>query len=238
MSNETVRHATKPSKGDSPADNSRFTTAHSAVIPKEQLTAFDRWELASFDAPADGKNRSPSPSAYAPDREAGTLSQHERNEHYALKLAEGYATGIRQAQVDTAQMHSLLQSLHVALNQIDGQIAQSLLDMSLEVARQMVREILRVKPEVILQLVSEAIGRLPHFNQSPHLILHPDDAELVRTQMGELLSHADWKIFTDPKIQRGGCRVETAHSNIDATNEARWQHIVASVGQDHSWLSP
>ena len=120
---------------------------------------------------------------------------------------------------------------------MDEQLAQSLLDLSLEIGRKMSGEILQVKPEVILKIVSDAISGLPHFNQNAHLILHPDDAELVRKQLGEQLAHTGWKIFTDAQIQRGGCRVETAHSQVDATVEARWKRIVESIGEDKSWLA-
>jgi flagellar assembly protein FliH len=207
------------------------------IIPREKLTAYERWELASFDTHSGGKHQFNARNTSVPDSGQNLLRQQEHDRNYALKSEEGYAAGMQQAQADTRQINAVLQNLQGALNQIDAQVAQSLLDLSLEVARQMVREALQVKPEIILKVVSEAIGNLPHFNQSPHLILHPDDAELVRTQMGEQLPHANWKIFTDPQIQRGGCRVETAHSNVDATNEVRWQQIVASIGQDKSWLS-
>ena len=130
-----------------------------------------------------------------------------------------------------------MQSLQGELNQVDQQVAQSLLDLSLEIAKKMVQTTLQTKPEAILNIVSDAIGNLPHFNQNAHLILHPDDAELVRKQMGEQLTHAGWKIFSDAKILRGGCRVETASSQIDGTVENRWERIVESIGQDTSWLA-
>lgn len=206
------------------------------VIPKEQLTAFERWELASFDHPTGLKARSASQGkiALATAAELENIRQ-QTHEGHAQGHDEGYAAGIRQAQSEAAQIHALLQNLQDALNQMDEQVAQSLLDLSLEVARKMVGETLQVKPGVILKIVSDAINGLPHFNQNAHLILHPDDAELVRKQMGEQLSHAGWKIFTDAQIRRGGCRVETAHSNVDATVEARWKRIVESIGQDKSW---
>ncbi|OGT03607.1 MAG: hypothetical protein A2143_12820 [Gallionellales bacterium RBG_16_57_15] len=208
-----------------------------SAIPREQLTAYERWELASFDAHPGGKHQFKIQNTVAPDNGQNLLRQQEHDQNYTRKREEGYAAGMQQAQADARQINALLQNLQTALNHIDEQVAQSLLDLSLEMARQMVRETLLIKPEIILKVISEAIGKLPHFNQNAHLILHPDDAELVRAQMGEQLSHANWKIFTDPQIQRGGCRVETAHSNVDATNEARWQHIVESIGQDKSWLS-
>jgi len=206
----------------------------SVVITKEQLTAFERWELASFDQQPGGKQPG---NALATVAELENIRQQAHDEGYAQGRDAGYAAGIQQARTEAAQIHALLQSMQDALNQMDEHLAQSLLDLSLEIARKMTGEILLANPEVILRIVSDAIGGLPHFNQNAHLILHPDDAELVRKQMGEQLTHTGWKIFTDAKIRRGGCRVETAHTQVDATTEARWKHIVESIGQDKSWLA-
>jgi len=207
----------------------------STVIPKEQLTAFERWELASFDTRSGGKIQSTSKR----NSELSTVSEVEniRQQAHDEGLEAGYAAGIQQAHSEVAQIHELLQNLQSDLHQLDEQVAQSLLDLSLEVAHKMVCEILQVKPDLILKIVSDAISNLPHFNQNAHLILHPDDAELISQHMGEQLSHAGWKIFTDSQIKRGGCRVETAHSHVDATTEARWKRIVESIGQDKSWLA-
>ncbi|MDO8465995.1 MAG: flagellar assembly protein FliH [Gallionella sp.] len=200
----------------------------SVIITKEQLTAFERWELASFDSHNSDKRL----SSVA---ELENIRQQAYDEGYAQGHDAGYAAGIQQARTEAAEIHALLQNLQNALNQVDEQLAQSLLDLSLEIARKMVGESLQVKPEVILKIVSDAISNLPHFNQNAHLILHPDDAELVRKQMGEQLLHTGWKILTDTQIKRGGCRVETSHSQVDATLEARWKRIVESIGQDKSW---
>ncbi len=206
----------------------------SVIIPKEQLTAFERWELASFDQNPAGKHQGNAPATIA---ELESLRQQAHDEGYAQGRDAGYAAGIQQARVEAAQIHALMQNLQDAIGQMDGQLAQSLLDLSLEIARKMTGEVLQTKPEVILKVVSDAISGLPHFNQNAHLVLHPDDAELVRKHMGEQLAHAGWKIFTDAQIKRGGCRVETAHSQVDATTEVRWEHIVESIGQDKSWLA-
>lgn len=211
--------------------------SNSVIIPKEQLTAFERWELASFDAQSRSqlKGGVTTNAPLATVAELENIRQQAQNEGFAQGREAGYAAGIEQAHNEAAQIHSLLQNLQVSLNQVDEQVARSLLDLSLEIARQMVRETLHVKPEVILKVVADAIGGLPHFNQNAHLVLHPDDAALVREQMGDQLNHAGWKIFTDMQIERGGCRVETAHSHVDASNEARWKRIVESIGQDKSW---
>ena len=212
---------------------------NSSPVAKELLTAYQRWELVAFDK-ADEKTVLPSVPTMNPAEliaaELTALRQQARDEGYAAGRQAGYATGRQQVETDTANLHTLMQNLQLAINQIDEQLAQSLLNLSLEIAQKMLLEVLHVKQDVILQIVSAAIGNLPHFNQNAHLIMHPLDAELVREKLGEQLAQAGWKIFADEQIEQGGCRVETAHSNIDATNSTRWQHIVQSIGQDHSWI--
>lgn len=215
-----------------------------AAFNKEQLTAYQRWELASFDpVPTPMPVSTPTEITAAATTAAISEAQLQRvkqqayDEGYASGRQAGMAAATQQAQGETIQMQLLLRNLQVALTQFDEQLAQSLLDLSLEIAHKMVVEALQIKPEIILKIVSEAISSLPHFNQNAHIVLNPVDAELVRKQMGEDLAHAGWKIFTDTRIEPGGCRVETAHSNIDASNPARWHNIVESIGQQKSWLT-
>lgn len=214
----------------------------SPSLPKEQLTAFARWELASFDPVHKTASVEPSPATAIATAESAaaklrSIQTSAYDEGHANGYQAGYAAGMQQAQTETNRLQTLMQNLQIALTQLDEQLAQSLLDLSLEIAHKMVIEALHVKPEIILKVVSTAISGLPHINQNAHLILHPMDAELVRKQMGEDLAHTGWKIFTDSKIEPGGCRVETAHSNVDATNPARWQRIVESIGQHKPWLT-
>lgn len=205
-----------------------------SVIHKKQMTAFERWELASFDSHTETNSRNPTQA------KTSLLSVAEieniRKKAHEEGRAAGYAAGIEQARKEASIVNELLQNLQKGLNSLDGDISQSLLDLSLEIAKKMVYETLQIKPEIILEIVSSAISSLPHINQNAHLVLHPDDAELLRQYMGLQLSHAEWKIFTDPKILRGGCRVETSHTHIDASVEARWQSIVKRMGKDKPWL--
>ena len=145
---------------------------------------------------------------------------------------EGYQAGFAEGAQRIAE---LLNALEQALQQSDQSIAQDLLNLSLEVAQKMVQQTLKTKPEILLGIINEAIASLPHLNHGAHLLLHPDDAAMVRASLGEKLEHSGWKIFEAPDLTRGGVRVETNHSQIDATVENRWQRIVAAIGQDSTW---
>ena len=203
----------------------------SSIIPKEQLSAYQRWELNSFDRMAPGKN----PAVVLP-----TVEQIERIHQEARE--EGHAAGYREGQdrvqAEAQRLQMLLENLGRELQQVDQQVAQDLLTLSLDVAKKMLCQALRVHPELVLAVVQEAIACLPQFNQHAHLVLHPDDATLVRSRLGEQLSHSGWKILEDTRMGRGGCRLETANSQIDATLPSRWQRVLAAIGQEGEWLEP
>lgn len=210
------------------------------ATPKEQMTAYERWELPNFgnDDVSGVAHFSASTHPHGGHRPAPvvlpTAAQVANIQQQAYD--EGYAAGAQLAAQEAQRLAGLVNSMEQALQQLDQQVAQDVLTLALEVARQILQQALKVNPEILLSVINSAITSLPHFNQGAHLVMHPDDATLVRVKMGEQLAHSGWKIFEDAHIERGGVRVETAHSQIDATLATRWQHITAALGQDSSWL--
>ena len=201
-----------------------------AVTPKEHLTAYQRWELPAFDMV---EKEGTAPTIGLP---TAAQLEHIHIQAHEEGYQAGYAEGMKQAGTEAQRMEKMLESLNKELQQVDQQIAQDLLNLALEISKQMLQQALKIKPELLLNVVRAAINELPYFNQNAHLVLHSDDAVLLRTNMGEQLLHTGWKIFEDNQIERGGCRVETAHSQIDATLPKRWQRVVASIGQESTWL--
>lgn len=205
-----------------------------ASTQKRNLTAWQRWELPTFSSIQADAGALSLPTA---DR-LEQIQQEAHDEGYQAGYAEGYQAGQQQAAQEARRLADTADALEREMQQVDAAISEDLLKLALEVARQMLQQALRVKPELLLPVVQEAIGALPHFNQHAHLVLHPADAELLRRHMGEQLAHTGWKIFEDAQIARGGCRVETANSQIDATLATRWQRVVAAIGEDDKWLAP
>jgi flagellar assembly protein FliH len=220
----------------------------SDAIAKERLTAYQRWELPAFDIVKEELVKVP--SVTLPTAEELELIQQQAHEEglaegHAQGYAKGYAEGAQKAREEEQAAHdevtrlaALVESLDKELHRVDQQVAQSLLELSMEIARQVLQQALKVKPELLLAIVNQAIAELPPFNQHAHVVLHPDDAHLVRGKMGVQLEHTGWKIFEDPLMARGGCRVETAHSQIDASLATRWKRVVSSIGQESTWLEP
>jgi flagellar assembly protein FliH len=210
----------------------------SDLIAKEQLTAYQRWELPTFDITPPVVEVIPTVSLPT----AADIEQIQK-QAYEESYAEGYAKGAQKARNEeqsaceqTQRLMEIISSLDQEFQQVDQQVAQSLLDLALEVAKQMLHQALKVKPELLLPVINEAINELPHFNQHVHLVLHPSDVEMVRSKMGEQFEHTGWKILEDAKMEPGGCRAETQSSQIDGSLNTRWKRVVSSIGQDNSWL--
>jgi len=213
----------------------------------EDMTAWERWEMASFDPPKPPPPEQPKPEAAAepavtapavavplsePEpavklptaEEVETIYQQARDEGYRVGFDEGKQTMLAEAQKLTA----LFGKFDETLRNIETQIADELLALSLEVARQVVRETVRLQPEAILSVVREALQQLPH--QHAVLYLNPADAALVREQLGDVLSHAGHRINEDINLQRGDCLLDTGNTRVDATLASRWQRVVATLG--------
>ncbi|HEY9447557.1 MAG TPA: FliH/SctL family protein, partial [Burkholderiales bacterium] len=66
------------------------------------------------------------------------------------------------------------------------------------------------------------------------LVLHPDDVALVQQHLAHDLEAAGWLICGDETLTRGGCRVDAASGELDATLEARWEQVAATLGQNRT----
>ena len=111
-----------------------------------------------------------------------------------------------------------------------------MLNLALDLSKAMLKTALRVKPELILPTVSAAIASLPTLQLPATLFLQPDDAELVRTHLGDELTEQKWRIAEDFTLDRGGCRIETGTNHIDATTHTRWRRNAESLSKQLDWL--
>ncbi len=193
----------------------------------------------TVDAPTPGHGQFEPPEA---DEEASpvfrlpTAEDLERLQHDAHRegYAAGYEEGTARVRMEAMRLHSVIEQLEEALATLDTSIAREVLNLSVEIARNVVRQTIRVRPEAVIAVVREAINQLPH--QHTAIYLNPEDASVVRSHIGDQLTHAGHRIFEDVAIARGGCKVEAGGSQIDATVPTRWGRIVESLVDGADWI--
>jgi flagellar assembly protein FliH len=224
----------------------------SSVIPKEQMSAWQRWEMASFgderrkDEPAEDVPVIELPTAEMVEKIMDDARQEGYDDGQERGLKEGFEHGLQQGleegrarvEAEVAQLRAIAQGYADAVTQADETVADDLLNLALDLAKAMLKTSLEIKPALVLPVVREAIDYLPSLQQPALLQLHPEDALLVREQMGEELAGGGWRVVEDEHMERGGCRVETPSNRIDATTSSRWRRIAQGLGKDDTWMAP
>ncbi|MCB1961394.1 MAG: flagellar assembly protein FliH [Rhodocyclaceae bacterium] len=215
----------------------------------QAVGAYQRWEPVAFDAPP-----APDPEPEAPPEPPSLAAEDAAPNEPPLKLPtaedieriheaahkNGYDAGYEEAtargRVEALQLHTLLTELDSALKTLDQNIAEEVLSLSVEIARQMVQRSLTDTPEVIIDTVRAALLHLPQAKTLIHL--HPADLALAREYLGEQLAHHDHRLVEDDTLTPGGCRVEAAGSMVDARVETRWRRIMESLGREDTAWAP
>jgi flagellar assembly protein FliH len=249
------------------------------MLPKEQQSAFQRWEMTSFgdERPSvlalreaeqreiDAENARlaaeqrvleviqeqqelvemgpplPPPLDYPTVEELEAIREEARKDGYDEGHAAGHADAMAAGKIASAEelehVRAIAANFNNALHDADQLIANDVLELALQLAKGMLKNALQVKPELILPIVRDAIEYLPVLQQPALLVLHPDDAAVVRAGIGEELDKGGWRVVEDPHVGRGGCKVDTASNQIDATAAGRWQRLSHALGKEVDWLA-
>jgi flagellar assembly protein FliH len=224
---------------------------------KSSMTAWERWELASFDeAPhphAAKPTAKPAADAVPPAptfnaEEIAALRDAAQAEGYAAGrkegFDEGYADGQAKGETEAREQGRLAaEALVAATDQFEAQaqaldaaVADEIVALATEIARRVIQQSVATRPETIVAVVREALVHLSVQHASIHL--HPDDASLARSYAGEQLGHAGHRIHEDSRLARGDVVIESGGSHLDATLATRWRRVIESIGQDTPWVDP
>jgi flagellar assembly protein FliH len=154
--------------------------------------------------------------------------------------AAGYAAGLARAEAELqprlAQLNTQLERFTSLLNQLadplrllDAEMERALLALALAIGSQLARRTLRHEPTQIISIVRECLRQLPLASRDVRVRLHPEDAAVVRAQLAPPGGEHAWALIDDATLTRGGCLIESEHSQLDARFESRLQALVASA---------
>ena len=213
-------------------------------IPGEEIGAVAQWDFAAVDT------ASILLAAQAQARAAAV----ERGRDDVVRQ-EGYAQGFAQAQAQAAletqqriaaftrtqgeeaarHLAALFASTSLQVQQSEQAIAQGVLELACEVARQVLRQELSVNPNVLQPVVREALSLLLTDSKSAVVRMNPLDLEVLEEPLRAEFSSLNLTLLADARVDRGGCLVESAGTVVDATVEKRWIRAAATLGLSVPW---
>lgn len=148
---------------------------------------------------------------------------------------KGYREGSEKGEEYTHTLKMVAESFTEDVTRANETIAEDLLALSLDFAKAMMKTALKVKPELIVPVVADAVHYLPSLQQPAVLYLNPEDAAIVKKAMGEELEAAKWRLVEE-QVPRGSCRIETSSNQIDSSLATRWQRVAANLGKVSDWM--
>lgn len=202
----------------------------SKVIPQAELAECERWILPAVQS--SGRGAPSGPGLGANLLTAGQIEQVQRQayeEGFALGRREGLAAGQDELHAQVQRLDQMMRALSAPFEGLDQQVEQELLLLTTTMLRQLVRRELKTDPGQIVAVVREAMASLPVATRNARLYLHPEDATLVRDALAISDAERPWRVMEDPVLTRGGCRVITDTSSIDASVETRLAILIATV---------
>jgi flagellar assembly protein FliH len=202
----------------------------SEVQARAGSTAVERWSLPAVEGPSIHRRNRLS---------VGELEDLERaawEEAFAQGKEAGLAAArmeieTRRADVEqqAARLNSILDLLAQPLKQLDAEMERQLVMLSFTLAKQLVRRELKADPSQVIGIVRDTVSLLPIAARNVRVHLHPEDATLLREKLAETTADRAWSIVEDPVQSRGGCRVTTDNSQIDARLETRLGAALSSL---------
>jgi flagellar assembly protein FliH len=221
---------------------------------KESLSAYQRWEMASFDPAPPPPPPPPEPEVdkaalfeaeleqvRVAARAQGIATGHVAGQALGYQAgydqghAQGFAQGQAEAREEAARLAALANTFKAALDGAQGAISETLVTLALDIAQQVVRQHVQHDPTALIAAAREVLASEPALLGAPALIVSPADLPVVEAYLMEELQTRGWTVRTDPAVERGGCRAQAATGEVDAGIETRWERVAAALGKVSTW---
>ena len=221
---------------------------HSRFIPGEEIDAVSQWNFAAVDT------TSLLLAAQSAARQQATDQARDDSlcqQAHARGFAEGFAQGQARATLEAEhkindytrnqgeaaanRFAELMENARDQLAQSQQVMAQGVLELACELARQVLRHELSVNPNVLQPVIREALGLLEADSKSAIVRLNPLDAEALQDALQTEFSALSLTLVSDTNIQPGGCLISSAGTVVDGSLHTRWRRAVAALGLEVEW---
>lgn len=217
---------------------------YSKFIPGEEISTFEQWDFGAVDTAslllaAQVKAREEASDAVKNDaiRQAGYAEGFAQGHAQATmegqrQISEFIATQGREA---AQQFAAIFEAVQKQLADSEQVMAQGVLQLACEVARQVLRQELTVNQNVLKPVISEALGVLVADSKVALVRLNPQDLKALQGNLEDDQFNLSLTLRGDESITRGGCLIESAGTVVDGTLEKRWARAIATLGLSSTW---
>lgn len=212
----------------------------SKVISLSDDVSYQAWKAPDLDSGDTAPNDETHAFPYKQEMVAGSDSQIVgANHHQEVDEAyyKGLEEGLKQSGVShdglTDQLHEIMQAMTRPLQRINDNVEAELVELSLAVAKLILRREISEDPKHIAGLIREAVKQLPAATLNVRIHLNPDDAVIVQSALAQSEQSSRWLIEPDPSMKPGDCQIHTDTSFIDAGIDGLINRLAAEMLGGH-----
>ncbi len=224
-----------------------MTRNQSRFISGEELGTVAGWEFAAVDQAS---------VRFAAKVRAQEAAEEQTRENVARQAGytDGFAQGHAQATLEGQRLIAvyiasqgqdaarhfgrIFESADAGIAESQQAMAQGVLELACELARQVLRHELSTNPNALQPVIREALSVLSTDSKAALVRLNPLDLDVLEEVLRQEFSALSLTLLADASVSRGGCLVESAGTVVDGTIEKRWSRAVARLGLDSSWEVP
>lgn len=228
------------------SNNSR---SYARFVPREEVSEVSAWSFGSFGVPAALPEPEPEPVDEAPPVAVidESVVQAAREDAYRQGFEQGQLAAqeqvqrqmadfmARQGDLTAQRLKSLVDTYEARMAQVEQELAQQVLALACEIARQVVRQELAINPNALLPVIREALDMLVHDGQGAAVRLNPLDLDVLQASLAQEFESHRLSFIADSSVDAGSCQVELAGMVIDGSLTKRWRRAVAALGQQTPW---
>lgn len=163
------------------------------------------------------------------DRNLISRAQEEADSIKETAAKEGYRAGFEQAENDISLLRAKIADFVSAKKEVFEYIAPDILEISVDIARKIIKKEVEQNPQVILDLIVDVMRTLSKEEPRITVKLNPLQVDLVKTELPEYISsmgiEAKINVVGDDSIEEGGCILNTNNGIVDASLDTQLQIV-------------
>ena len=163
------------------------------------------------------------------DRNLISRAQEEADTIKETAAKEGYKAGLEQAENDINALREKLADFISAKKEVFEYIAPDILEISVDIARKIIKKEVEQDPQVILDSIVEVMHNISKEESRIIIKLNPLQVDLVKSELPAYISsmgiEAKINVVADDSIEEGGCILNTNNGIVDASLDTQLEII-------------
>jgi flagellar assembly protein FliH len=163
------------------------------------------------------------------DRNLVSRAQEEAGTIRDNAVKEGYNAGLARAESDISQVKIAIEDFLKAKQEVFEYIAPDILEISIDIARKIVKHEIQQDPEIILATILDVLKGISKEESKITIKVNPSQLALTKGKIPEIMDMTGLEtkisVFGDENIDAGSCVVSTSNGVVDATVDTQLEII-------------